>query len=125
MTFAITYGIICTQRIPSPLNNLLWEGKTSDMLILVLISILYAIACFCLQTFLLGRYSKGRVHAVPLIIVGIVYLAAISLPLLDLYMRSVGLNDGYSFCSFVAACTAGVNTVGLCSIGLAWLINKV
>ena len=103
----------------------LLEGKTTAMLILVLISILYAIGCFCLQTFLLGRYSKRRVHAVPLIIVGVVYLAAISLPLIDLYMKSAGLNDGYSFCSFVAACTAGVNTVGLCSVGLAWLIHKV
>ena len=90
-----------------------------------LIGILYVVICFLSQRLLLQRTEKRILHFLPLIAVGVIYLVSACLPLADDIMTALGRNDGYAFYHFAALLTAGVNTLGLLSIGAAWLYEKV
>ncbi len=91
----------------------------------ILISIVYAALLFFIQTMLFKKSSKKILRVIPLLMIGVVYLAALALPFVDNYMAEVGRNDGYSFYTFISLCVAGINTVGLLSTGVAWLVEKV
>ena len=91
----------------------------------IIIAILYAVLLFAAQTILFRKTEKRIVHWIPLMFIGLVYLTALVLPILDPILAELGRNDGYSFYTFAALLTAGVNTVGLAADGVAWLIEKV
>jgi len=40
-------------------------------------------------------------------------------------MTEIGKNDGYSFYTFLSLSIAKTNTLGLLSLGVAWLIEKI
>ena len=92
---------------------------------LIFIAVLYAVVLFVVQTMLFRKTEKRIVHWIPLLFIGLVYLTALVLPILDPIMAELGRNDGYSFYTFAALLTAGINTVGLAADGVAWLIEKV
>ncbi len=94
-------------------------------MVLWIIGIGYVVVIFLVQTLLLRTSQKRILHLLPLIMIGVVYLAAACLPALDGIMAELGRNDGYSFWGFTALLTAGMNTLGLFSVGAAWLIEKV
>ncbi len=92
---------------------------------LIFIAIIYAVLLFTVQTILFQKTTKKILHMIPLLIIGLVYFAALLLPFADKVMMELGRNDGYSFYSFVASLVAGINTLGLAADGTVWLIEKV
>jgi len=92
---------------------------------LILLAVLYAVCVFLIQTMLFRKTSRKILHAIPLMGIGGIYIIALFLPLADSVMTELGRNDGYSFYSFAALLTAGINTLGLFADGAAWLVEKV
>lgn len=91
----------------------------------VIIAIIYAAALFAAQTLLFRKTEKRLLHMLPLAVITLVYLVALCLPMADTVMTELGRNDGYSFYSFAALLSAGINTCGLIGDGVAWLVEKV
>ena len=89
------------------------------------IAVIYVVACFLAQRLLLQKTEKQIFHFLPLIVIGIIYLAAALLPMADDIMTALGRNDGYAFYHFAALLTAAVNTLGLLAAAAAWLYEKV
>ena len=65
-------------------------------MVLWIIGIGYVVVIFLVQTLLLRTSQKRILHLLPLILIGVVYLAAACLPALDGIMAELGRNDGFT-----------------------------
>ena len=92
---------------------------------LILASIIYAVILFVVQTIIFRMTSRKILHIIPLALIVLVYLSALIIPPADHVMVELGRNDGYMFYSFTSLLIAGINTIGLISVGIAWLIENI
>jgi len=91
---------------------------------MIIVSIIYAVICFFSQTLLFKSNHKFLTLS-PFLVILLVYLICLILPFIDVYMTEIGKNDGYSFYTFLSLSIAKTNTLGLLSLGVAWLIEKI
>ena len=92
---------------------------------ILLLAFLYAALMFIFQRLVFTKSEHKLIHFLPSLFVGIVYLSAIALPIVDRIQLASGQNDGHLFFTFVALIVAGINTAGLAGIGAAWLYERV
>ncbi len=87
----------------------------------ILIALPFAVGIFAVQNLLFCKTSRTLIHLIPILVIGIFYLAALGLVIYDTVAPSgcVKMNTLY------ALILAAADTVALIAVGIAWLIEKV
>ena len=85
-----------------------------------LIALVFAAVIFAAQTVLFRKTERKVLHFLPLIVIGVLYAAA-----LVLFLSDLDRTGGFLMNTLVALILTGAATLALLADGVAWLIEKV